>query len=149
LSSGSLKPDCLPDMTRLEIVSVFKTVFALMALEPNSKFRPANQDISMNITDGNIEAILDVHKARCVAPHGAACWLRGNGARYSGVLKESANGGWALSTADPSMLPGLVSAKRLDLELHVDRALSSQLSLPKFQVFEFHLDLEARQVHFQ
>jgi hypothetical protein len=103
----------------------------------------------MNIADGNIEAVLDVPKARSVASPGAACWLRGNGVRCRGVLNGPVNGAWLFSAAGHSMKAELASARRLELELCADSEISARLGLPMFQLHEFQMDMEAGQVRFQ
>jgi len=103
----------------------------------------------MNIADGNIEAVLDVPKTRCVASPGCACWLRGNGVRCRGVLEGPVNGSWVFTAAGRSMKAELASARRLELELCADSELSARMNLPMFQVHEFQLDLDAQQVRFQ
>lgn len=103
----------------------------------------------MEIADGNIEAILEIPAARCVTPNGAACILRGNGARYSGIVREPVSGEWTFS-ADAAPLPeDLSSASRLELELRADRELSAQLKMPMFQLHEFRVEPKSGRVNFR
>lgn len=103
----------------------------------------ASRTMDTSIRDA-VEIDLPVPKAGLVAPHRPACWLWGNGTRYSGTLEEG-SGEWIVRLARPAR-GDLSSAKRLELELAADDGLHRRLGLSRFQVFDFAVDAAATQV---
>jgi hypothetical protein len=100
----------------------------------------------VNVIRNTIEIDLPAPKGGLVSPHRPACWLWGNGRRYSGTLEESEDGGaWTFRSAEP-LRGDLSSARRLELELCADSGAHRQLGLPRFQVFDFEVDAAAGRV---